>query len=204
MEPDVSSSRSISTTSIQPTLREVVEHAGADHAAADDDCTRLRPHSTCSRNARVRSFCGAPNSAAAGVDPRTRPEFHPSEDPASPSFRSNIWILLFKGAASSAGSFYCERGSQGQVGVDSGLPAILVARPAGPTHDQGASRSSGNQHSKCRPCEATAATTPMTPFSILTRVNSLNMRSLLSRPRPRRSYPQVCGLATLGLSMTQQ
>lgn len=32
--------------------------------------------------------------------PSLVPEFHPSEDAASPSFRSNIWILLFKGAPS--------------------------------------------------------------------------------------------------------
>lgn len=29
------------------------------------------------------------------------PEFHPSSEPESPSFRSNIWLLLFKGAPSS-------------------------------------------------------------------------------------------------------
>ena len=37
--------------------------------------------------------------------PALVPEFHPSEDPASPSFRSNIWILLFKGAASPQARF---------------------------------------------------------------------------------------------------
>jgi hypothetical protein len=37
--------------------------------------------------------------------PALVPEFHPSEDPASPSFRSNIWLLLFKGAASPQARF---------------------------------------------------------------------------------------------------
>ncbi len=37
--------------------------------------------------------------------PSLVPEFRPSEDPASPSFRSNIWVLLFKGAASSQARF---------------------------------------------------------------------------------------------------
>ncbi len=32
-------------------------------------------------------------------------EFRPSEDPAAPSFRSNIWVLLFKGASSPAARF---------------------------------------------------------------------------------------------------
>ena len=37
--------------------------------------------------------------------PSLVPEFHPSEDPASPSFRSNIWVLLFKGPASPQARF---------------------------------------------------------------------------------------------------
>jgi hypothetical protein len=37
--------------------------------------------------------------------PALVPEFHPSDDPASPSFRSNIWVLLFKGAASPQARF---------------------------------------------------------------------------------------------------
>ena len=37
--------------------------------------------------------------------PSLVPEFHPSEDPAAPSFRSNTWVLLFKGAASSQARF---------------------------------------------------------------------------------------------------
>ena len=37
--------------------------------------------------------------------PTLVPEFHPSEDPTSPSFRSNIWVLLFKGASSPQARF---------------------------------------------------------------------------------------------------
>ena len=59
VEPDVSSSRSTSTTSVQPALREVIENARADDTAADHCDLCVRPsQSTCSRNARVRSFCG--------------------------------------------------------------------------------------------------------------------------------------------------
>ncbi|MBK9306601.1 MAG: hypothetical protein IPM58_05825 [Nitrospira sp.] len=37
--------------------------------------------------------------------PAVVPEFHPSPDPSSPAFRSNIWLLLFKGTPSSAARF---------------------------------------------------------------------------------------------------
>lgn len=37
--------------------------------------------------------------------PSLVPEFRPSEDPAAPSFRSNIWVLLFKGEPSSQARF---------------------------------------------------------------------------------------------------
>lgn len=37
--------------------------------------------------------------------PSLVPEFRPSTDPASPSFRSNIWVLLFKGPASPQARF---------------------------------------------------------------------------------------------------
>lgn len=37
--------------------------------------------------------------------PSLIPEFRPSTDPASPSFRSNIWLLLFKGLPSPAARF---------------------------------------------------------------------------------------------------
>jgi hypothetical protein len=37
--------------------------------------------------------------------PSLIPEFRPSTDPASPAFRSNIWVLLFKGVPSPAARF---------------------------------------------------------------------------------------------------
>lgn len=37
--------------------------------------------------------------------PSLVPEFHPSTDPASPAFRSNIWVLLFKGEPSPQARF---------------------------------------------------------------------------------------------------
>jgi hypothetical protein len=37
--------------------------------------------------------------------PSLVPEFRPSTDPASPSFRSNIWVLLFKGPTSPQARF---------------------------------------------------------------------------------------------------
>jgi len=37
--------------------------------------------------------------------PTLVPEFHPSTEPASPSFRSNIWVLLFQGTASPKARF---------------------------------------------------------------------------------------------------
>ena len=37
--------------------------------------------------------------------PSLVPEFKPPTDPASPAFRSNIWVLLFKGAASAQARF---------------------------------------------------------------------------------------------------
>lgn len=44
--------------------------------------------------------------------PSLVPEFHPSEDPASPSYRSNIWLLLFKGAASPQARFIVKEASK--------------------------------------------------------------------------------------------
>ena len=37
--------------------------------------------------------------------PQLVPEFHPSDDPAAPVFRSNIMLLLFQGTASPAARF---------------------------------------------------------------------------------------------------
>ncbi len=45
---------------------------------------------------------------------------------------------VVQGRCVTTSSFYCERGNQGQTGVDPGLSAILFARPAGPTHNQSA------------------------------------------------------------------
>jgi hypothetical protein len=43
--------------------------------------------------------------------PSLIPEFRPATDPASPAFRSNIWVLLFKGSPSPAARFIIqERG----------------------------------------------------------------------------------------------
>jgi hypothetical protein len=43
------------------------------------------------------------------------PEFHPSVDPASPSFRSNIWILLFKGATSQDARFIVKEATRDKL-----------------------------------------------------------------------------------------
>jgi hypothetical protein len=47
--------------------------------------------------------------------PTLVPEFHPSEDPASPSFRSNIWVLLFKGPASSQARFIVKEATRDKL-----------------------------------------------------------------------------------------
>lgn len=47
--------------------------------------------------------------------PAMVPEFHPSEDPASPSFRSNIWVLLFKGAASPQARFIVKEATKDKL-----------------------------------------------------------------------------------------
>jgi hypothetical protein len=47
--------------------------------------------------------------------PALIPEFHPSEDPASPSFRSNIWVLLFEGAASPDARFIVKEASKDKL-----------------------------------------------------------------------------------------
>lgn len=68
--------------------------------------------------------------------PSLVPEFRPSTDPASPSFRSNIWVLLFKGPSSPDARFIVK-----EAGKDSlewtlayqlfslqGLPDLLTTK----------------------------------------------------------------------------
>ena len=47
--------------------------------------------------------------------PTLVPEFHPPEDSASPSFRSNIWVLLFKGAASPQARFIVKEATRDKL-----------------------------------------------------------------------------------------
>ncbi len=65
------------------------------------------------------------------------PEFRPSDRPESPAFRSNIWLLLFKGPSSSAARFIIrERGKEKldwslafQMFAIEGLPGFLTLDP---------------------------------------------------------------------------
>ena len=47
--------------------------------------------------------------------PSLVPEFRPSDDPSSPSFRSNIWVLLFKGAASPQARFIVKEAAKDKL-----------------------------------------------------------------------------------------
>lgn len=47
--------------------------------------------------------------------PSLVPEFRPSTDPASPAFRSNIWVLLFKGPPSPAARFIVKEKGKEQL-----------------------------------------------------------------------------------------
>ena len=47
--------------------------------------------------------------------PTLVPEFRPSRDPESPAFRSNIWVLLFKGAPSSDARFIVRENGKDQL-----------------------------------------------------------------------------------------
>ncbi|MDH4301423.1 MAG: hypothetical protein OEV51_05050 [Nitrospira sp.] len=47
--------------------------------------------------------------------PTLVPEFHPSTDHRSPAFRSNLWLLLFKGTPSSAARFIVRENGKGQL-----------------------------------------------------------------------------------------
>lgn len=47
--------------------------------------------------------------------PALVPEFQPASDPASPAFRSNIWVLLFKGGPSPAARFIIKEKGKEQL-----------------------------------------------------------------------------------------
>jgi hypothetical protein len=47
--------------------------------------------------------------------PQLVPEFHPSDDPAAPAFRSNIWVLLFKGGSSPQARFIVKEAAKDQL-----------------------------------------------------------------------------------------
>jgi len=47
--------------------------------------------------------------------PQLVPEFRPPEDPAAPAFRSNIWVLLFKGNASPDARFIVREAAKDQL-----------------------------------------------------------------------------------------
>lgn len=47
--------------------------------------------------------------------PALIPEFRPSEDPTAPAFRSNIWVLLFKGKPSPAAGFIVKEQGKEQL-----------------------------------------------------------------------------------------
>ena len=47
--------------------------------------------------------------------PTLIPEFHPSEDASSPSFRSNIWVLLFKGPPSPQARFIVKESTKDKL-----------------------------------------------------------------------------------------
>ncbi len=56
------------------------------------------------------------------------PEFRPSTDPTNPAFRSNIWVLLFKGPPSSDARFIVREPWKGAARLDALLSTILDAR----------------------------------------------------------------------------
>ncbi len=68
--------------------------------------------------------------------PSLVPEFHPSEDPTASSFRSNIWVLLFKGAPSPQARFIVKEATKDkrawtlayQLFSLQGLPDPLTAK----------------------------------------------------------------------------
>jgi len=68
--------------------------------------------------------------------PTLVPEFHPSEDPAAPSFRSNIWLLLFTGSSSPQARFIVKEATRDklewtlayQLFSLQGLPNLLTSK----------------------------------------------------------------------------
>ncbi|HMS82278.1 MAG TPA: hypothetical protein PKD12_01340 [Nitrospira sp.] len=56
-----------------------------------------------------------PNPVPISRLPSLIPEFHPSGDPASPAFRSNIWVLLFQGPPSSEARFIVKEPGKDQL-----------------------------------------------------------------------------------------
>ena len=64
--------------------------------------------------------------------PSLVPEFRPSTDPRSPAFRSNIWLLLFKGTPSSAARFIVRENGKDQL--DWPLCFQLFSMQGLPTH----------------------------------------------------------------------
>ena len=68
--------------------------------------------------------------------PSLVPEFHPSEDPTAPAFRSNIWVLLFKGASSPQARFIVKEATKDKLAWTlayqlfslQGLPDPLTAK----------------------------------------------------------------------------
>lgn len=47
--------------------------------------------------------------------PSLVPEFHPSQDPSAPAFRSNIWVLLFQGQPSARARFIVREATKDQL-----------------------------------------------------------------------------------------
>lgn len=68
--------------------------------------------------------------------PSLVPEFHPSEDPTAPAFRSNIWVLLFKGVSSPQARFIVKEATKDKLAWTlayqlfslQGLPDPLTAK----------------------------------------------------------------------------
>jgi len=64
--------------------------------------------------------------------PALVPEFRPPSDPASPAFRSNIWILLFKGPPSPEARFIVKE--KGKDRLDWSLAYQLFSLQGLPDH----------------------------------------------------------------------